>query len=428
MKTEKMRLTRIIKTLKGKIPEGDDLWGYPGISKSIVITSLEQSYTLIGLLDEFEDQMEVIWAKRELSKTFDNINRLIEEIDSEEWTNDFDVFLEQITKLRVLVKDIYITLTNNPIRIDTEIQKAKEQYRQLVELSADIETRISLIDNGAKALEAHNIEIEEQIQILKLNTDEAEKLKKKNQDNEKTIEELNERVKTIVPEIEMHQKTAKELKKEQEVAKEEAEKLLIKIKNDDTELKRIAEEIKNQIHIDDKLQNQIKQTLEDVNKHGMAASFLKRKEELKTTMALWGTLSVISMGILIFVSYIIASEMIKSVNFDPIRNLFKIPSVIAGVWLCWFSVKQYGYTSRIREDYSFKCAISMAFEGYKKETREVNEELLERLLQITIASIAINPVMLFDTKSNHGSPWNEWMDGVRKVLKIDAKADMKIDI
>ncbi len=43
------------------------------------------------------------------------------------------------------------------------------------------------------------------------------------------------------------------------------------------------------------------------------------------------------------------------------------------IWLGWFSAVQYGYVSRVREDYAFKFAASMAFEGYKKEAREVDE-------------------------------------------------------
>jgi hypothetical protein len=37
-----------------------------------------------------------------------------------------------------------------------------------------------------------------------------------------------------------------------------------------------------------------------------------------------------------------------------------------------------------REEYSFKYAISMAFEGYKKESLDVNEELPDNLLRLTL--------------------------------------------
>jgi hypothetical protein len=66
----------------------------------------------------------------------------------------------------------------------------------------------------------------------------------------------------------------------------------------------------------------------------------------------------------------------------------------------------------------------MAFEGYKKEAWEVNEEFLEMLLKATIANASINPVILYDTKTNHGSPWHEISDGLRKLFKIDLKGNI----
>ena len=69
----------------------------------------------------------------------------------------------------------------------------------------------------------------------------------------------------------------------------------------------------------------------------------------------------------------------------------------------------------------------MAFEGYKNETREINEDLLEKLLQMTIGNISINPTSIYDSKSNHGSPWHEFAAGIRSFFKVDAKIEAKID-
>jgi uncharacterized protein YaaW (UPF0174 family) len=66
----------------------------------------------------------------------------------------------------------------------------------------------------------------------------------------------------------------------------------------------------------------------------------------------------------------------------------------------------------------------MAFEGYKNETREINEELLAKLLEVTVANISSNPIILYNSKSNHGSPWHELTDGLKNFLKINAKANI----
>lgn len=56
----------------------------------------------------------------------------------------------------------------------------------------------------------------------------------------------------------------------------------------------------------------------------------------------------------------------------------------------------------------------MAFEGYKKETMSISNELLEKLIELTIFNISKSPVSNFDTKSNHGSPYNEIFESITK--------------
>ncbi len=48
------------------------------------------------------------------------------------------------------------------------------------------------------------------------------------------------------------------------------------------------------------------------------------------------------------------------------------------IWLLWFAIKQYHYTTKIMNAYRFKMALSLAYHGYKKEC----EELLEMAIKI----------------------------------------------
>jgi len=52
----------------------------------------------------------------------------------------------------------------------------------------------------------------------------------------------------------------------------------------------------------------------------------------------------------------------------------------------------------------------MAFEGYKNAAREIDEEMLKQLLQLTIYNISKNPIEIYDSKSNHGTPYSEFID------------------
>ena len=56
----------------------------------------------------------------------------------------------------------------------------------------------------------------------------------------------------------------------------------------------------------------------------------------------------------------------------------------------------------------------MAFEGYKQETMDLDEDLLKRLIELTIFNISKSPVSNFDSKSNHGTPYNEMFESLAK--------------
>ena len=427
MKTEKQRLTRIITSIKEKFPEGNDIFGYNGVTKEGIISSLEQTYTFLSLLEEINDDIESVWIKRKLAKYFDEINVIIKEMNAETWIQRFDYFLDLVFEMRISVKQLYIALTDKPIRAEEDIRRAKDEYTELQDACNSIGEGLEIIKDGFVKTE----KLLEEMEALKINltsaNDEAKKIivsitgiEKKTNESSKTIEEVTPKIAATFTEI-------KELQKTLNVDAEKINTMSVTCEKNVEKIKQREENLQKQIETDHKIQKEIQQTLQDVNKHGMAGAFLKRKRELRWTAVIWGLLSVISMGVLIFISYMFAIAVLDSDSSDIIRHLFKIPSVLAGIWLCWFCAKQFGYTIRIREDYSYKYAISMAFEGYKNETREINEELLEKLLEVTVANISTNPIILYNSKSNHGSPWHEITDGIKNFLKINVNADAKVD-
>ena len=427
MKTEKQRLSLIINKIKEKFPEGIDIFGYNGITKEGIISSLEQTYNFLGLLDTIDDEIEKVWIKRKLSKYFDEINNLIKDIDNDTWKDQFDHFLDIIFEMRINVKELYYALTNRPVRVEEDIQKAKEQYVELQNSCASITSELEAIKNGSIETE----ELLENLNTLKADfTSSNEKAKKmiaNITDIENNANTSNESIKEITPNISMTFTEIKELQKTLIVDAERINTMSANCEKNVEKIKLREDELQKQIETDKIIQKDIQQTLQDVNKHGMAGAFQKRKQELKTTAVIWAILSVIALGVLILVSYIFAVAIFESTSSDILKHLFKIPFVLAGIWLCWFCIKQFGYTIRILEDYSYKYAISMAFEGYKNETREINDELLEKLLEVTLANISTNPIILYNSKSNHGSPFHELADGIKSFFKIDVKAEAKID-
>jgi hypothetical protein len=427
MKTEKQRLTRIITSIKEKFPEGNDIFGYNGITKEGVISSLDQIYTFLGLLEGINDDIETVWIKRKLAKFFDEINEIIKEMNADALVQRFDRFLDLIFEMRISIKQLYIALTDKPIRAEEDIQKAKDEYTELQNSCKSINAELETIKDGSVKTE----KLLEELEVLKNNltsaNSEAKKvivgitgIEEKANESSKTIEE-------VVPKISATFTEIKELQKTLNVDAEKINTMSVTCEKNVEKIKQREENLQKQIETDRKIQKDIQQTLQDVNRHGMAGAFLKRKLELRLTSIIWGFLSVISMGALVSISYLFALAVFDSNSSDILRHLFKIPSILAGIWLCWFCAKQFGYTIRIREDYSYKYAISMAFEGYKNETRDITEELLAKLLEVTVANISTNPIILYNSKSNHGSPWHEITDGIKNFLKVNVNADAKID-
>ena len=98
----------------------------------------------------------------------------------------------------------------------------------------------------------------------------------------------------------------------------------------------------------------------------------------------------------------------------PIRLALTAPFI----WLGWFSARQHGFTSRLREDYAYKEASAKSFEGYKREAKEVDKEMLQKLLEQAIKNLGDNPIRIYNGHDNHPSPTHELIDNIMKDEKM----------
>lgn len=415
-----MRTTRHkISLLKNKIsdilPDDHDIFGYAGISKTLILESLNESYNSLTVLDEYNDRFETIIAKRNVAQFIDNANNyLIDAFKSDAAIEKFNDFLINISQIRFILKEAYITLSEKPLRLDVEIKQAKSV---LVELVNDLE-EIKNLKKEIDEMKANSSEF-----IGDLETKHKTAL-----ENDKIISEVVEKIVSIDSELEgtaekiniwkSEIQTVKEdiSTKQAEIAKLKIETEQIQAKNNENQLhiKKFSSLLTEQLNINSVQQDYIQKTIEDVSRAGMAGSFKKRKDELRWTQFTWAFMTIISVGGLIWLSYSIVKPLLDGQEIYLNQLYFKIPVIASAVWLGWFCSKQYGFTTRIREDYAYKYAISLAFEGYKNETREIDGDLLQKLVQLTIFNISKNPVNIFDTKNNHGTPYNEMFDNIVK--------------
>jgi hypothetical protein len=159
--------------------------------------------------------------------------------------------------------------------------------------------------------------------------------------------------------------------------------------------------------------------LGDANRTGMAASFTNRRIWLIAPLFGWLFIFGCSIAGLWYMGVTYIAPILNSASSATWEQLpLRLALTAPFVWLGWFSARQYGYTSRLREDYAYKEASAKSFEDYKREAKEVDQEMLQKLLEQAIKNLGDNPIRIYDGHENHGSPFHEFFE---KILK-DEKA------
>jgi DNA repair ATPase RecN len=427
MRSIKTRLTNLKNKVLDVIPEGEDVLGFPGIKKELISESITDTYQILELLSQFENRFESVLLQRRLAECIDKATEYLKEKFKNQDADDFNKFLNKIAEMHYASKETYILFSKEPIRLDAALTKAKEHLADLENQNIQIQP---IIDNLTSAFNSSNSIVET---LTENNKDSSKKLeeisntfssvinlKKKADTAATSINKIDDQVQATKIEILNYQAHISELSKKLQTTYEQLEKN----KSDfETALNSLQSSItQNDIH-----QKSIQETIENANRLGMAASFKKRKDELSKPYWAWGIATVVTICILIITSYSVFT-ILKDKPFSYEYLLVRIPIFASFVWLGWFCAKQFGFVSRIREDYSYKYAVSMAFEGYKNATKEINEEMLEHLLSLTLQNISSNPLTIYETGSNHGTPVNEILSNWTKKGKVKSKKDSKNQI
>jgi exonuclease VII small subunit len=138
--------------------------------------------------------------------------------------------------------------------------------------------------------------------------------------------------------------------------------------------------------------NKINDLLDDANRTGMAASFTNRRRWLIAPMLSWIAVFGGSIYGLFQMGATYLAPILASGNWEQLPARLALTAPL--IWLGWFSAKQYGYTSRLREDYAYKEASAKSFEGYKREAGQVDPSMLKNLLDTAIKNLGDNPIRI----------------------------------
>ena len=404
MKSIRYKMTSLESRIKEILPDGPDVFGFLGINKESLISSLNESYRFLDALIQYNDYPEVVFMKRELADLLSSETDLIKSIVNDK--EQFNIFLKQFVAIRYIIRNTYAV-----VKEDIDLHQAS--FDQLKTLTDDlIEQNSNLRNSIDKTNEAiENIKSDEE-KVKEIFTQIVEMAKsiqdlRENAGNHETV------INDSIPTIKEHLKNINDLNVHADVLFSDIEEKQEQINDMHDAIimnhSKVEETIKKQGEINltqISLQKSIDETIANANRTGMAGSFLNRKTEVKKTRLLWLIGTVLVLGGFIFYS---TKYLLPIISNEPDLRivLSKLALLTPIVWLAWFCTKQYGFTARLAEDYSYKYAISMAYEGYKKAAIEVDPEIQKELLALTIKNISDSPLRVFESRNNHGSPFHD---------------------
>lgn len=179
--------------------------------------------------------------------------------------------------------------------------------------------------------------------------------------------------------------------------------------------KKIQEDLQRQKEIMDffeEKRSEIENTLAAANRIGLAKSFDERMKSASYSKIGWALAFFACLAGLVCVSIsfiwpTIQKSFENNIPFDFWSILTRVIITSPLIWGAWFSARQYGFASRIYEDYSYKVATALSFEGFKKEAREMSKDMEAELIKVAITNFGQNPVRIFESNKNHASPLHE---------------------
>lgn len=422
MQQIRFQLTHLRKKIHERLPPEGDVFDFPGVTSSGLCDCVQRTHNLTGRIEELRGSHAIVALKRKLMPRLDDCKNFLEsDFSTPDVGPRFDRFLTLLTEIHDDVSLTHTVYCSEGIRTEAEIEGL---LLRLKKISEEYNTRSA------------------EIEALLEDVEKIKELKDSVETHAEEVVSLTEQC--VAGQATIGQAVAGATAKAEVITKYETE-----TKTQKTEVVNLATRLnglekrltgltsKSQEHVKEaeknvasireleennrKQQETIAQTLTLASKYGMAASFKERKDELRTTMIIWGSAFLLAMAGIFTTGVLYIVPEIEAAKAGQGFNVMKMSLIAPLIWLGWMAAKQYGYVGRIREDYSFKYASALAFEGYKREAVHVNEEMLRELLKVATENMSLNPLRIYSNgDSNHASPVHELLSTVRngKISKV----------
>jgi hypothetical protein len=161
----------------------------------------------------------------------------------------------------------------------------------------------------------------------------------------------------------------------------------------------------------------------------LAQSFSARALKLENSLTGWIWRLAFALAVAMAIgsyNFYHIDQLLRSENVQPMKLgayvVFAVLSIGAPVWFAWMSTKQISQRFKLAEDYAFKAAVASAYEGYKRETAEVDPVLSQRLLGSALTRLDENPLRYVE-EHNYGSPAHEFANSTGAKGLMDKLID-----
>ena len=142
----------------------------------------------------------------------------------------------------------------------------------------------------------------------------------------------------------------------------------------------------------------LKKALVDVRRQGLARAFSERATRIFRERIIWLVVFAAAVGGLACTAIRFAL-VLEALTYEAllVALLRRLALAAPMVWIGWYAAKQLGRLSRVQEDYEYKAATALAFESYRNEVKDSNDDaLMSDLLKTTITNFGDNPVRLYE--------------------------------
>lgn len=426
----KTRMTKL-KNLINRFPETGDIFGFPGVTKNVLLTALDTAYDLSQGIndDDANNQLIIISLKRMSSAFYAKYKNVLDSDSALPESGGFDEFIDDLAGLIEKTKSVYFICNSG----------SEQSARELILLKGDVEAFKKFKASYDQEFESAKREVAEMKDLHQTATELSDEVKRSSEvckDSSSKIQELKdaaeedaEKVEDWKGEIEQCRSDLTGMRNDFSKIKDDVGKMAQDAQKTKEQSNDFLHEIGDNLEQSKKLLDESRLTLASSNRYSMAASFESRKKELLWPMLSW---AVALVAALICIALVIMLG--PQIDFasgsafawvGPI--MFRTALIAPCVWLGWYAGKQYGYTVRVREDYSFKYACAVAYEGFKKAADAEDSRLGQVLLELSMLNMSQQPLRVYAQSKFgvKGLPIEEFLDSVKDKLPHLDSLDLK---